>query len=76
MTAINTEKIKADIAFWDRVCERCKNDQGNKEGVIYYTGFVDGMKEVLSYIETGKMGSTIEIETMIKGQEIKREDLD
>jgi hypothetical protein len=63
---MDVKQIKDDIAFWERESERCKNDANNQQGFAYYTGFVDGMKEVLSFIEHGKMASYLEIDNMIK----------
>ena len=60
------EKIKSDISFWDREYERCKKNHENPEHSAYYLGLVDGLKEGLSYLETGRSVSSHEIEQQIK----------
>ncbi len=60
------EEIKSEIAFWEREKERCKEDMGNQTGYQYYSGYVDGMKEILSVIENGELLSTLQHREMMK----------
>jgi hypothetical protein len=67
MTPEIIQKIKSDIVFWEKEVNRCKqNYPDSPEHESYYLGMVDGMKEVLSYLETGRSASSIKIEGMIK----------
>ena len=63
---MDTQKIRDEIAFWERERERCREDAGNQQGYNYYTGYVDGMKEILSFIETGELASVIEVRKLMQ----------